>query len=465
MLDLDPAASCARAGCSPAGCSWSTPSTAGSSATTRSRPTLAAEHPYDEWLHAGADPPRPTCPSASTSCTPRPRSPVASRPSATPRRSCGSCSRRWPAPAPRRSARWAPTRPIAVLSDRPRLLFDYFTQLFAQVTNPPLDAIREELVTSLGTIIGPEGNVLDGDRRRTAASCVLPFPVIDNDELAKIVHINADGDLPGFATAVVRGLYDVTGGGDGAAGAAGADLRRGLRGDRGRRPVRRAVRPRLRPRPRADPVAAAHLGRAPPPDPGEDPHPGRPARRGRRRPRGAPRRAAHRLRRGGGQPLPGDGVGRGPRPLGPARPGVTPEKAVAQPDQGARQGRPQGDVQDGHLDRRLLPRRAGVRGDRPRAGAGRRVLHRHRHPSSAASASTSSPPRSPRRHATAYPPDGVRPAAPQARGRRRVPVAPRGRAAPVRPGDGVPAAARDPRSAATTSSSSTPRGSTSRPSG
>src|SRR6516165_8090774 len=45
--------------------------------------------------------------------------------------------------------------PLAVLSDRPRLVFDYFTQLFAQVTNPPLDAIREELVTSLGTITGP----------------------------------------------------------------------------------------------------------------------------------------------------------------------------------------------------------------------------------------------------------------------------------------------------------------------
>ncbi len=45
--------------------------------------------------------------------------------------------------------------PIAALSERPRLLFDYFTQLFAQVTNPPLDAIREELVTSLHSSLGP----------------------------------------------------------------------------------------------------------------------------------------------------------------------------------------------------------------------------------------------------------------------------------------------------------------------
>ena len=89
-------------------------------------------------------------------------------------------------PAPSRSARWAPTRPIAVLSDRPRLLFDYFSQLFAQVTNPPLDAIREELVTSLPASIGPEANLLDADARRRCRQVVLPFPVIDNDELAKI---------------------------------------------------------------------------------------------------------------------------------------------------------------------------------------------------------------------------------------------------------------------------------------
>jgi glutamate synthase (NADPH) large chain len=103
--------------------------------------------------------------------------------------------------------------PVATLSDRPRLLFDYFTQLFAQVTNPPLDAIREELVTSLRGTIGPENNLLDA----TARSCrqvVLPFPVLDNDDLAKVIHINRDGDLPGYGTHVVRGLFQVAGGGD-----------------------------------------------------------------------------------------------------------------------------------------------------------------------------------------------------------------------------------------------------------
>ncbi len=103
--------------------------------------------------------------------------------------------------------------PVAVLSQRPRLLFDYFSQLFAQVTNPPLDAIREELVTSLAGSIGPEQNLLTP----SAASCrqiVVPFPVIDNDELAKITHINEDGDLPGFSAVTVRGLYPVNGGGE-----------------------------------------------------------------------------------------------------------------------------------------------------------------------------------------------------------------------------------------------------------
>ena len=51
--------------------------------------------------------------------------------------------------------------PLAVLSDKPQLLFNYFKQLFAQVTNPPLDAIREEIVTSVKTVIGPELNLLE----------------------------------------------------------------------------------------------------------------------------------------------------------------------------------------------------------------------------------------------------------------------------------------------------------------
>ena len=104
--------------------------------------------------------------------------------------------------------------PIAVLSSRPRLIFDYFTQLFAQVTNPPLDAIREEIVTSLSSSVGEEANLLAATPAHTR-QVVLPFPVIDNDELAKLIHINQDGDQPGFAAQKFSGIYKVA---EGAAG-------------------------------------------------------------------------------------------------------------------------------------------------------------------------------------------------------------------------------------------------------
>jgi glutamate synthase (NADPH/NADH) large chain len=103
--------------------------------------------------------------------------------------------------------------PLAALSNKPRLLFDYFTQLFAQVTNPPLDAIREELVTSLGGSIGPEYNLLDPGPE-SCRQISLAFPVIDNDELAKIINVNADDEYPELASYVVRGLFPVNGDGN-----------------------------------------------------------------------------------------------------------------------------------------------------------------------------------------------------------------------------------------------------------
>ena len=114
--------------------------------------------------------------------------------------------------------------PAAVLSQRARLLYDYFVELFAQVTNPPLDAIREAVVTSMARVMGPEQNLLEP----SAASCrqiKLSWPVLDNDELNKIVHINDDGEQSGLRTAVLRGLYDVERGGEGLADAI-EDLRR-----------------------------------------------------------------------------------------------------------------------------------------------------------------------------------------------------------------------------------------------
>ncbi|MGZ4500922.1 MAG: glutamate synthase large subunit [Nocardioidaceae bacterium] len=173
---------------------------------------LAAENPYDEWLHAGLIrlddlPDREHIVHTHASVTRRQQifgyTEEEKRVLLTPMAKTGA----------EPIGSMGTDTPIAALSDRPRLLFDYFSQLFAQVTNPPLDAIREELVTSLSGTIGPETNLLEP----TPASCrhvVLPFPVIDNDELAKIRHINRDGDLPGFITHVSRGLYDVEGGGE-----------------------------------------------------------------------------------------------------------------------------------------------------------------------------------------------------------------------------------------------------------
>jgi glutamate synthase (NADPH/NADH) large chain len=102
--------------------------------------------------------------------------------------------------------------PIAAISDRPRLLFDYFTQQFAQVTNPPLDAIREEVVTSMSTSIGPMRNLLDATPEH-ARQMIMDFPVLDNDELAKIKRIGKATDI-GKALAI-ECLYPVD---EGAAG-------------------------------------------------------------------------------------------------------------------------------------------------------------------------------------------------------------------------------------------------------
>ncbi|MGO1226824.1 MAG: glutamate synthase large subunit [Brachybacterium sp.] len=101
--------------------------------------------------------------------------------------------------------------PIAVLSERPRLLFDYFTQMFAQVTNPPLDSLREEIVTSLGVTLGRSRNLLDATPQH-ARQLSLDFPILDNDELAKIIAIDANPDTADFHTVRLRGLYPVGGG-------------------------------------------------------------------------------------------------------------------------------------------------------------------------------------------------------------------------------------------------------------
>ncbi|MGZ4510153.1 MAG: glutamate synthase central domain-containing protein, partial [Mycobacterium sp.] len=112
--------------------------------------------------------------------------------------------------------------PVAVLSQRPRMLYDYFQQLFAQVTNPPLDAIREEVVTSLQGTTGGERDLLSPDEN-SCHQIMLPQPILRNHELAKLVNLNPDDEVNGrphgMRSKVIRCLYPVAEGGAGLAAA------------------------------------------------------------------------------------------------------------------------------------------------------------------------------------------------------------------------------------------------------
>jgi glutamate synthase (ferredoxin) len=95
--------------------------------------------------------------------------------------------------------------PLAALSSRPRLLYDYFKQLFAQVTNPPIDCIREELITSSEMLIGAEGNLLQ-PRPADCRQLELPGPLLTNEEFARLRRM----DLPGLKVGVLPILFRVT---------------------------------------------------------------------------------------------------------------------------------------------------------------------------------------------------------------------------------------------------------------
>ena len=103
--------------------------------------------------------------------------------------------------------------PMAVLSRHSHMLFDYFTQKFAQVTNPPLDWERESIVTSLESAIGPEPNLLD-DTELHAKKILIPMPVVNSDEMAQLKRLDHATMLGGYYRPhIVRGLYQVAGGG------------------------------------------------------------------------------------------------------------------------------------------------------------------------------------------------------------------------------------------------------------
>src|SRR3954471_11639139 len=104
--------------------------------------------------------------------------------------------------------------PLAVLSNRPQLLYNYFKQLFAQVTNPPVDAIREEIIMAVDTSIGPEGNLLE-PTPASARQIGLPTPVLRNEELEKLRNLDGGASSHGFKSITLPALYDVAAGAEG----------------------------------------------------------------------------------------------------------------------------------------------------------------------------------------------------------------------------------------------------------
>ena len=103
--------------------------------------------------------------------------------------------------------------PIAVLSNRPRQLSDYFQQLFAQVTNPPLDAIREQIITSLFARVGPQGNLFD-PQPDSCRTIHLDTPVITDDALARLAALGDAEGPHGFRSAILSMHFQITDPGD-----------------------------------------------------------------------------------------------------------------------------------------------------------------------------------------------------------------------------------------------------------
>jgi glutamate synthase (NADPH) large chain len=104
--------------------------------------------------------------------------------------------------------------PLAVLSEKPQPLFNYFKQLFAQVTNPPVDAIREEIIMAVETAVGPEGNLLEASPE-CARQLALPTPVVRNEELEKLRALDGGAVSKGLKSATLPILFRAKDGGAG----------------------------------------------------------------------------------------------------------------------------------------------------------------------------------------------------------------------------------------------------------
>ena len=292
--------------------------------------------------------------------------------------------------------------------------------MFAQVTYPPIDCIREELITGTETLLGAEGNLLD-PRPESCARITLPTFLLGEDDMGRLRAIQR----PDYHAVTLAIRFPVAGGAE--------SLRLTLESifAQAAEAVRAAPQPAdpfgLEPGPGAcaHPGAAGRRRVAPPSDPrrfayaGEY-HPGI-----RRAARGASFRHIARLRRRCHPSIPGAGQRGGTR-IGRHRRRDPRGRCAEAFPQGHRQGRGEGDGEDGHLHGAVLPRGADLRGARPAKRSGGKVLHRHRFPHRRHRA------RNGRRRRAAAAPDGLPGAAGRARpagGGRRLPVA-QGRRAP-----------------------------------
>ena len=191
--------------------------------------------------------------------------------------------------------------PISALSDKPKLLYTYFKQNFAQVTNPPIDPIREELVMSLVSFIGPRPNIFDLEGNSKRKRLEVRQPILTNDDLEKIRCISFFEDA--FDTKTLDITYPAKHGAEGMEASLTRLCERAEAAVRRRLQHHHPVGPHDGAGPHPDPGAARDRGRASSPDPQGPAHLGRPRGRDRRSARGASLRLPGRLWRRGHQPL------------------------------------------------------------------------------------------------------------------------------------------------------------------
>ena len=260
LLDVPPSRSSGSGGCSPASCSSSTSSAAASSRTSEVKREVATRSPTASGTRATRCRFDELPPSEQVTISDQPLH-LRQRAFGYTQEDLRCCSRRWRVDGAEPIGSMGNDLSLAVLSDQAPPLFSYFKQLFAQVTNPPIDPIREEIVMSLATSLGSERNLFD-ETPEHAHKLLLEQPILLNRELETLRHVAHDV----FTARTIDITWPVAEGPPGMEKALERDLRA--------RPARRSREGvniiilsdrQLGPRARADPLAAGGRRRPPPP--------------------------------------------------------------------------------------------------------------------------------------------------------------------------------------------------------